>query len=627
MRIYYIIFLKQILNQSIMKKLYFLFFTVLISGASFGQLLLDENFDYGTTAGDLTTLTGNWTGFSGAAPFVGYATTSLSMASYPSSGVGGSATILASGSEDAERVFSSVNSGSVYAGMLYTASTVSSGTSGTYFYALRSGGTYIGRVYTTTDGAGGMIFGLRENAESTTVWGPSSFALNTTYLLVLKYDFAAGAATLYVLSSVVATEGAATIEVTTAAGGDAVSLNGIAFRQASGGPTAIADGIRVAQTWEDVMTVSTDPLIEVGSAVSGLDYEFGNGPSSEGSFTVQGSNLTEGILITAPTDFEVSVTSGGTFTPTVTLSDGGTGTVAPTTIYTRLKAGLAIAISPSYTGDVSVTSAGAVTQTVSLEGSVYPTLTNAMEITGIYDALAGTPKGLEIHVISAIADLSIFSIGVANNGNGGGIEEFTFPAVAASAGDYLYIVNSGDTANFNTFFGNSIVPYEDGDINFNGDDAIELFENGQIIDVFGDVNTDGTGAAWEYTDGWAYRNTAGPSTTFVSTEWNYSGTGNLDGATNSVSTSPFPFSATLSSKEFAKSELSIYPNPVNLGLVNIKSQISGEKNIQLYDIMGRQVLTTKLNSNVLDVNSVQSGLYLLKVTINDRSSTTKLIIE
>ena len=125
---------------------------------------------------------------------------------------------------------------------------------------------------------------------------------------------------------------------------------------------------------------------------------------------------------------------------------------------------------------------------------------------------------------------------------------------SASAGDYLYIVNSGDTANFNTFFGNSIVPYEDGDINFNGDDAIELFENGQIIDVFGDVNTDGTGQAWEYTDGWAYRNTTGPSTTFVSTEWNYSGTGNLDGVTNSVSTSPYPSTAILSSKSFSKSE-------------------------------------------------------------------------
>ena len=609
-----------------MKKLYILLFTLLISGASFGQLLLDENFDYGTTAGDLTTVTGNWTGFSGAAPFVGYATTSLSMASYPSSGVGGSATILSSGSQDAERVYSSVNSGTIYAGALINVSSVT--TTGNYFYSLRSGSSYFLRTYVKDDGSGNLLFGLREGSDGTIVYGTTTLSYSTTYLLVLKYDFTAGAATMYVLPSFIATEGAATAEVTTSDSANPTNLDGIAFRQASPStPTATIDGIRIGITWDDIMTVSTDPIIEVGSAISGLDYEFGNGPSGEGSFTVQGSNLTEGILITAPTDFEVSETSGGTFTPTVTISDGGTGTVASTTIYTRLKSGLAVAISPSYTGNVAVTSAGAVPQSVSLEGSVYPTLTNAMEITGIFDALAGTPKGLEIRVISAIADLSIFSIGVANNGNGGGVEEFTFPAVAASAGDYLYIVNSGDTANFNTFFGNSIVPYEDGDINFNGDDAIELFENGQIIDVFGDVNTDGTGEAWEYTDGWAYRNTPGPSTTFVSTEWNYSGTGNLNGATNSVSTSPFPSTAILSAKEFAKSELSIYPNPVNNGLVNIKSKISGEKNIQLYDVMGRQVLNTKTNSDTLDVTSLQSGLYLLKVSINDRFSTTKLIID
>jgi hypothetical protein len=607
-----------------MKKIYFLLFAILISGASFGQLLLDENFDYGTTAGDLTTVTGNWTGFSGAAPLVGYATTSLSMATYPSSGIGGSATVSGA-SEDAQRLFSSVISGTVYASALVNISSVS--TSGTYFYSLRGSGAYYLRLYADDDGSGNILFGLREGSDGSIVYGTNPYNLNTTYLIVLKYDFTAGASTLYVLPSVLATEGSATAEVTTADSTDPSEINGVSFRQASGSPTATIDGIRVGITWDDIMTVSTDPLIEVGSAVSGLDYEFGNGPSGEGSFTVQGSNLTEGILVTAPADFEVSETSGGTFTPTVTISDGGTGTVSQTTIYTRLKAGLAIAIAPSYTGDVSVTSAGAVAQTVSLEGSVYPTLTNAMEITGIFDPLAATPKGLEIHVISAIADLSIFGVGVANNGNGGGIQEFSFPAVAASAGDYLYIVNSGDTASFNSFFANSIVPYEDGDINFNGDDAVELFENGQIIDVFGDVNTDGSGEAWEYTDGWAYRNTAGPSTSFVSSEWDYSGTGNLDGATNSVSTSPFPSTAILSIKNFSKSELSIYPNPTSLGYVNISSKSQTALKINVFDVLGKQVISKTVNNNRLDVSTLTSGIYIMKISQDDATTTKKLVIK
>ena len=41
----------------------------------------------------------------------------------------------------------------------------------------------------------------------------------------------------------------------------------------------------------------------------------------------------------------------------------------------------------------------------------------------------------------------------------------------------------------------------------NGDDAIELFcaddGNGmQVVDVFGDINTDGSGTAWDHLDGW-----------------------------------------------------------------------------------------------------------------------------
>ena len=41
---------------------------------------------------------------------------------------------------------------------------------------------------------------------------------------------------------------------------------------------------------------------------------------------------------------------------------------------------------------------------------------------------------------------------------------------------------------------------ESGSISQNGDDAIELYYLGGVIEVFGDVNTDGTGQDWEYLD-------------------------------------------------------------------------------------------------------------------------------
>ena len=57
-------------------------------------------------------------------------------------------------------------------------------------------------------------------------------------------------------------------------------------------------------------------------------------PSAEQSYMVSGSGLTANMTITAPTDFEVSLTSGSGFGPSVTLTQSG-GTVAQTTIYAR----------------------------------------------------------------------------------------------------------------------------------------------------------------------------------------------------------------------------------------------------------------------------------------------------
>jgi hypothetical protein len=42
-------------------------------------------------------------------------------------------------------------------------------------------------------------------------------------------------------------------------------------------------------------------------------------------------------------------------------------------------------------------------------------------------------------------------------------------------------------------------------MNQNGDDAIELFKDADVIETFGDANVDGTGQSWEYAGSWAYK--------------------------------------------------------------------------------------------------------------------------
>jgi len=168
-------------------------------------------------------------------------------------------------------------------------------------------------------------------------------------------------------------------------------------------------------------------------------------------------------------------------------------------------------------------------------------MTNALIITGVYDtqpAGAGV-KGIELQALDTIPDLSVFGVGSANNGGGSGGEETPLPAISVSAGDCIYIAD--DSLKFVNFFGFS--PTVEGDAaNINGDDAIELFENNIVIDVFGDINTDGTGEPWEYMDGWAYRNSGtGPDgSNFVLANWTFSGINALDGVADNAS-APLPF--------------------------------------------------------------------------------------
>lgn len=173
----------------------------------------------------------------------------------------------------------------------------------------------------------------------------------------------------------------------------------------------------------------------------------------------------------------------------------------------------------------------------------------------------------------------------------------------------------------------------------NGDDAYQLaMADGTVLSQFGEDGVDGTGTNWEHEDTFFSRKVGNTNTGWDVNDWDsqplqylddYGQCAKASGLTGPIFETVITLGSwkTLSSSDFMKSELSIYPNPVKNGLLNIKSQISGEKNVELYDVMGRSVLRTSLNSDILDVQSVKSGLYLLKVSIDDRTATTKIIIE
>lgn len=167
----------------------------------------------------------------------------------------------------------------------------------------------------------------------------------------------------------------------------------------------------------------------------------------------------------------------------------------------------------------------------------------SMIITGIVDGPlpGGLPKMIEFYAIDDIADASIYGFGSANNGGGSDGIEYTFPAVSLNAGDYFRI--GSDSTNFMAFFGFYPNGSDASAPNVNGNDAIELFMNSNVIDVFGDINVDGTGTAWDYLDGWVKRNSGSHPNmgVFNVSEWTYSGINALDNeTTNATAAIPFP---------------------------------------------------------------------------------------
>lgn len=76
-------------------------------------------------------------------------------------------------------------------------------------------------------------------------------------------------------------------------------------------------------------------------------------------------------------------------------------------------------------------------------------------------------------------------------------------------------------------------------------------------------------------------------------------------------------------------DLSIYPNPVTNGkaFIYITSKLNLTKKVECYNVLGKQIFSTILIGNELNVSKLNKGIYVLKVTENNISETRKLAIK
>ena len=74
--------------------------------------------------------------------------------------------------------------------------------------------------------------------------------------------------------------------------------------------------------------------------------------------------------------------------------------------------------------------------------------------------------------------------------------------------------------------------------------------------------------------------------------------------------------------------LSVFPNPVSntKSVVFITTKSNALKQVEIYNVLGKQIASAVSTRKELDISSLTSGVYILKITENSFSETRKLVI-
>jgi uncharacterized repeat protein (TIGR02543 family) len=161
-----------------------------------------------------------------------------------------------------------------------------------------------------------------------------------------------------------------------------------------------------ASDW--TFSVTPSPIINTSGTLAAVNTTYGTASTPTTSFTVTASNLTADLTLTAPSGYEIS--TGSTYSTTLTISPNSCGAISTTTIYVRLAATTPVG---TYSGNIVLTSTGATSvnvATVSSTVSAKPlTIINLTASDKVYDALTtvtvnGTPA------YSGLANGETFSV-------------------------------------------------------------------------------------------------------------------------------------------------------------------------------------------------------------------------
>ena len=372
------------------------------------------------------------------------------------------------------------------------------------------------------------------------------------------------------------------------------------------------DNIRIFEGFSASPTLLTST-----NSISGFNYIEGSGPSSEKTFTVSGSDLTGDISIDPSDNFELSTTTGDNFTQDPLFLSPTDGSVASTSIYVRMISGLTAG---DISSSVSITSDGADPSSVGLSGTVYSVPSQDIFFSE-YAEGSSNNKYVEIYnPLNNAVDLSNYSLKGSNNGSGWKAErDFALTGTLNSGETLIVCTDQADASILGLTTEGFQLGYES-PVHYNGNDAIGLFNDSNLIDIIGDPDSD-PGSSWSVgaegstkdrtlvrkisvTQGNLVWSTSA-GTTDENSEWFV-----LPNDTWTFAGSHPHTEAALSIFNFNNQVVKVYPNPVQTKL-NFSGLTSPVK-ATVFDMLGKRQLQSEV-INSLDVSSLKSGLYMVEI--------------
>lgn len=626
-----------------MKKLYSLLLLA-VSTVSFGQIFSDNlNYpdnalltDNGWTAHSGGTTNAIDVGVSNGLTYAGYS----GLTGFAAAAVGNAAQLDNTG-QDVNKTFTpAVTSGTLYYTFLVNVAAIDA--TGGYFTHLGSGTSFAARIFVKASATAGKInFGISNTGTASYAAAPTDFDLNTTYLIIVKYDVSAtGAASIWIKSSgIPATEIAAGTPEHITSGTGQATIGGVYLRQFLATQNITVDAPLVYATWFgatpcaltvdngvatcDASTLAIDTYTVSFPFTGGNSGTYtlatsagtigGDNPTSTAAGNITISGVSEGTNVT------LTVTGACAFSKLVTAPECKPINAIPYSEGFPYTVGNSLGLEQRWTnvntGDNIVAAAGSLTYagvtstgnsvtfsgtgiecftpfTTTTTGTIYAAfLFNVTELQGVADGNSAYFAGLTDDTKSIKGRLFLKRIG----------EQFQigFDATATTTnldgtlrnvGETVYIVMGYDFTN------NSL--------------SVWVNPTNGALPTLGVVPA----TAFANLGGFLLRQEAANTTpTIVFDELR-------------VVTTVAELGLTLGTKSNTITGLNVYPNPVANGNLYITSDSGADKTVAIYDILGKLMMNTAVTNDVVNVSGLNAGVYIVKITEEGNTATRKLII-